>query len=67
MSAPGTYTLYWAAFRDAEHSTAYEKLGPAKRRRQDRFDENDADTERLLEENHRLNSSFLNDKSSANN
>ncbi|XP_063593800.1 uncharacterized protein LOC134770746 [Penaeus indicus] len=45
---------YWASFRDAVHSAALEVLGPAARRHQDWFDENDSEIHNLLEKKHRL-------------
>ncbi|XP_063587786.1 uncharacterized protein LOC134765037 [Penaeus indicus] len=45
---------YWASFRDAVHSAALEVLGPAVRRHQDWFDENDSEIHNLLEKKHRL-------------
>lgn len=54
----------WVVFRDAVYSTAFEHLGPATRRNQDWFDENDKEIQALLLEKHKLPRAHQNDPSS---
>ena len=54
----------WAAFRDAVYSTASEHLGPATRKNQDWFDENDDEIQALLSEKHQLLRVHQNDPTS---
>ena len=53
----------WTVFRDTIHSSAMDNLGPASRKHQDWFDENDKEIQGLLEETpkHKL---YTNDTSS---
>ncbi|XP_059838461.1 craniofacial development protein 2-like [Hypanus sabinus] len=54
----------WMAFRDAVYSTALKNLGPAIRRYQDWFDENDEEIQALLSEKHQLFRAHQNDPTS---
>ena len=54
----------WTAFRDVVYSTAFEHLGPATRKHQDWFDENDEEIQALLSEKHQLFRAHQNDPSS---
>jgi hypothetical protein len=55
----------WERFRNTVHTTASRVLGSPMRRRQDWFDENDAEIQALLAEKHRLHCAYQNDPSSA--
>ena len=44
----------WTVFHKMVHSSAANTLGHPSRKHQDRFDENDDEIQRLLEEKHRL-------------
>lgn len=54
----------WVAFRDAVYSIALEHLGPASRRNQDWFDENDEEIQALRSEKHQLFGAHQNDPTS---
>lgn len=54
----------WTAFRDAVYTTALEHLGPAIRRNQDWFDENDEEIQALLTEKHQHYRAHQNDPTS---
>ena len=54
----------WSAFRDVVYSTASEHLGPATRRNQDWFDENEEEIQALLAEKQQLFRAHQNDPSS---
>ena len=54
----------WAAFRDTVYSTALEHFGPAGRRNQDWFDENNESIEALLNEKQQLFRAHQNDPTS---
>ncbi|XP_047502747.1 uncharacterized protein LOC125048220 [Penaeus chinensis] len=51
----------WTAFREVVYSTALEHLGPATRKQQDWFDENDVEIQALLSEKHQLFRTHQND------
>ncbi|XP_047496478.1 uncharacterized protein LOC125044076 [Penaeus chinensis] len=51
----------WTAFREVVYSTALEHLGPATRKHQDWFDENDVEIQALLSEKHQLFRAHQND------
>ena len=53
----------WKNLKDTIQKTAKETLGPAKRRHQDWFDENDQEIQDLLDNKHKLHRDYLNDKS----
>ena len=55
----------WEVFRDTVHSTALEHVGPAARKHQDWFDENDEEISTLLTEKNRLLRAHQGDPSSA--
>jgi hypothetical protein len=54
----------WTVFRDTVHTCALEHLGPATRRNQDWFDENNEEIQTLLAEKHQLFRAHQNDPSS---
>ena len=54
----------WAAFRDTVYSTALQHLGPATRKHQDWFDENDAQIQEMLSEKQKLFRAHQNDPKS---
>ncbi|XP_047483378.1 uncharacterized protein LOC125035191 [Penaeus chinensis] len=51
----------WTAFREVVYSAALEHLGPATRKHQDWFDENDVEIQALLSEKHQLFRAHQND------
>ena len=53
----------WTVFRDTVHSSAMESLGPASRKDQDWFDENDKEIQDL-EEKHQKHKAYLRNTSS---
>ncbi|XP_030396936.1 craniofacial development protein 2-like [Gopherus evgoodei] len=55
----------WEQFCNTVHTAASKGLGPSTHRRQDWFDENDAEIQALLTEKHRLHRAYQNDPSSA--
>lgn len=54
----------WAALRDLVYNASLDLLGPATRKHQDWFDENDEAIQELLQEKHRLHLAFQNDPTS---
>ena len=57
----------WTVFRGTVHSSAMDSLGPASRRHQDWFDENDEEIQGLLEEKRQKHKAYLSDTSSVSN
>ena len=55
----------WTNLKATLQKTALETLGPAKRRHQDWFDENDPAIQVLLDNKHKLHKEYLNDKSAS--
>ena len=53
----------WENLKTTIQTSAQEALGPAKRRHQDWFDENDPEIQALLDEKHKLHREYQNDKS----
>ena len=54
----------WTVFHKTVHSSAATTIGYSSRKHQDRFDENDDEIQRLLEEKHRLHKAHQDDTSS---
>ena len=54
----------WASLRDLVYASSLEQLGPASRKHQDWFDENDEQIKSLLDDKHRLHLAHQNDPKS---